>query len=157
MGCGEMPAAEFEAFLRTTLGHAARHSDDGSIHFVCMHWGKIRELLAAAADLFSETKNLCVWSKTNAGMGSLYRSRHELIFVFKKGDAPHINNVELGRFGRNRTNVWDYPGQNVLSEEQAAEDQAILDAYAAEVLSRALSASAMRLGATDDNGPNVDG
>jgi hypothetical protein len=115
MGCGEMPAAEFEAFLRTTLGHAARHSDDGSIHFVCMHWGKIRELLAAAADLFSETKNLCVWSKTNAGMGSLYRSRHELIFVFKRGDAPHINNVELGRFGRNRTNVWDYPGQNVLN------------------------------------------
>ena len=80
-----------------------------------MHWGKIRELLAAAADLFSETKNLCVWSKTNAGMGSLYRSRHELIFVFKRGDAPHINNVELGRFGRNRTNVWDYPGQNVLN------------------------------------------
>jgi 16S rRNA G966 N2-methylase RsmD len=115
MGCGEMPAAEFEAFLRATLGHAARHSDDGSIHFVCMHWGKIRELLAAAADLFSETKNLCVWSKTNAGMGSLYRSRHELIFVFKRGDAPHINNVELGRFGRNRTNVWDYPGQNVLN------------------------------------------
>ncbi|MDQ6873374.1 MAG: site-specific DNA-methyltransferase [Gemmatimonadota bacterium] len=115
MGCGEMPAVEFEAFLRTTLGHAARHSDDGSIHFVCMHWGKIRELLAAAADLFSETKNLCVWSKTNAGMGSLYRSRHKLIFVFKRGDAPHINNVELGRFGRNRTNVWDYPGQNVLN------------------------------------------
>jgi len=108
MGCGEMPAAEFEAFLRTTLGHAAR-SADGSIHFVCMHWGKIRELLAAATDLFSETKNLCAWSKTNAGMGSLYRSRHEPIFVFKRGDAPHINNVELGRFGRNRTNVWISP------------------------------------------------
>jgi DNA modification methylase len=115
MGCGEMSAAEFEAFLRTTLGHAARNSDDGSIHFVCMHWGKISELLAAAADLFSETKNLCVWNKTNAGMGSLYRSKHELIFVFERGDAPHINNVELGRLGRNRTNVWDYPGQNVLS------------------------------------------
>jgi hypothetical protein len=71
MACGEMSALEFEAFLRTALGHAARHSDNGSIHFVCMHWGKIRELLAAAADLFSETKNLCVWSKTNAGMGSL--------------------------------------------------------------------------------------
>jgi len=105
MGCGEMSAAEFEAFLRTTLGHAARNSDDGSIHFVCMHWGKIRELLAAAADLFSETKNLCVWNKTNAGMGSLYRSKHELIFVFKRGDAPHVNNIELGRFGRNRTNL----------------------------------------------------
>lgn len=110
-----MSAAEFEAFLRNSLGHAARNSVDGSIHFVCMHWGKIRELLAAAADLFSETKNVCVWNKTNAGMGSLYRSKHELIFVFKKGNGAHVNNVELGRLGRNRTNVWDYPGQNVLS------------------------------------------
>jgi DNA modification methylase len=115
MGCGEMAAVEFEAFLRTALGHAADYSDDGSLHFVCMHWAKIRELLAATADLFSETKALCIWNKTNAGMGSLYRSKHELIFVFKKGDAPHINNVELGRFGRNRTNIWDYPGQNVLN------------------------------------------
>ena len=80
-----------------------------------MHWGKIGELLAAATGLFSEMKNLCVWNKTNAGMGSLYRSKHELIFVFKRGNAPHINNVELGRFGRGRTNVWDYPGQNTLN------------------------------------------
>ena len=115
MGCGEMSAAEFEAFLRTALGHAATFSDDGSIHFVCMHWAKIRELLGSTADLYSDTKNLCVWSKTNAGMGSLYRSRHELVFVFKKGTAPHINNVELGRFGRNRSNVWEYGGQNVLN------------------------------------------
>ena len=110
MGCGEMSATEFGAFLRTALGHAATYSDDGSIHFVCMHWAKIRELLGSTADLYSETKNVCVWSKTNAGMGSLYRSRHELVFVFKKGTAPHINNVELGRHGRNRTNVWTYPG-----------------------------------------------
>jgi DNA modification methylase len=115
MGCGEMSAMEFKDFLRTTLGHAARSSHDGSIHFVCMHWGRIRELLAAAADLFTETKNLCIWNKSNAGMGSLYRSKHELIFVFKRGDAPHVNNIELGRFGRNRTNVWDYPSQNVLN------------------------------------------
>jgi DNA modification methylase len=115
MGCGELSAVEFEDFLRTTLGHAARCSHDGSIHFVCMHWGKIRELLAAAADLFAETKNLCVWNKSNAGMGSLYRSKHELVFVFKKGDAPHVNNIELGRFGRHRTNVWDYPSQNALN------------------------------------------
>jgi hypothetical protein len=112
MGCGEMSTAEFEAFLRTALGHAATYSDDGSIHFVCMHWAKIRELLGSTADLYSDIKNLCVWSKTNAGMGSLYRSRHELVFVFKKGTAPHINNVELGRFGRNRSNVWEYGGQN---------------------------------------------
>jgi DNA modification methylase len=115
MGCGEMSAAEFEAFLHTALGHAVTYSDDGSIHFVCMHWAKIRELLGSTADLYSETKNLCVWSKTNAGMGSLYRSRHELVFVFKKGTAPHINNIELGRFGRNRSNVWEYDGQNVLN------------------------------------------
>jgi hypothetical protein len=115
MACGEMPAAEFEAFLRTALGHAATYSGDGSIHFVCMHWAKIRELLSSTADLYSDTKNLSVWSKTNAGMGSLYRSRHELVFVFKKGTAPHINNIELGRFGRNRSNVWEYGGQNVLN------------------------------------------
>jgi DNA modification methylase len=115
MGCGEMSAAEFEAFLHRALGHAVAYSDDGSIHFVCMHWAKIRELLNSTADLYSDTKNLCVWSKTNAGMGSLYRSRHELVFVFKKGTAPHINNIELGRFGRNRSNVWEYGGQNVLN------------------------------------------
>jgi hypothetical protein len=115
MGCGEMSATEFENFLRTTLGHAARCSADGSIHFVCMYWGRIRELLAAAADLFTETKNLCIWNKSNAGMGSLYRSKHELIFVFKREDAPHVNNIKLGRFGRHRTNVWDYPSQNVLN------------------------------------------
>jgi hypothetical protein len=115
MACGEMSAAEFEAFLHTALGHAARQSADGSIHFLCMHWSKMRELLAATDGLYSELKALCFWNKTNAGMGSLYRSRHELVFVFKKGQAPHINNVELGRYGRNRSNVWDYPGQNVLN------------------------------------------
>ncbi len=102
MGCGEMSSAEFAAFLHTALGHAAAYSDDGAIHFVCMRRTKLRELLDSTGDLYSETKNLRVWSKTNAGMGSLYRSRHELIFVCKRGTAPHINNVELGRFGRNR-------------------------------------------------------
>lgn len=115
MACGEMSATEFEAFLHTALGHAATYSDDGAIHFVCMHWSKIRELLGSTADLYSETKNLCVWSKTNAGMGSLYRSRHELVFVFKFGTAQHINNIALGRFGWNRSNVWEYDGQNVLN------------------------------------------
>jgi DNA modification methylase len=115
MACGEMSASEFKKFLMTSLGHAVAYSDDGALHFVCMHWSKMRELVAATDDLFSEMKNLCVWNKTNAGMGSLYRSKHELIFVFKKGTAPHINNIELGRFGRNRSNVWDFPGQNVLN------------------------------------------
>jgi DNA modification methylase len=115
MACGEMTETQFEAFLRTSLGHAAAHSDDGAIQFVCMHWSKIKEVLAAGSDVYAELKNLCVWNKTNAGMGSLYRSKHELVFVFKKGTAPHINNIELGRFGRNRTNVWDYPGQNIFN------------------------------------------
>jgi DNA modification methylase len=115
MGCGEMSAKDFEAFLRTALGHAAAYSVDGSVHYVCMHWSKLRELLGAAVDLYSDTLNLCVWSKTNGGMGSLYRSRHEFVFVFKRGTASHINNVELGRFGRNRSNVWEYDGQNVLN------------------------------------------
>ena len=115
MACGEMSAAEFEAFLRAALGNAATHSVDGSIHYVCMGWSKMRELLAATDTIYSELKNLCVWCKPNGGMGSLYRSRHEPVFVFKNGVAPHINNIELGRYGRNRSNVWDYPGQNVLN------------------------------------------
>jgi hypothetical protein len=115
MACGEMSRAEFTAFLHTALGRAAIHSIDGSIHFVCMHWAKMAELLAATSDLFSEMKNLCVWCKSNSGMGSLYRSQHELIFVFKLGNGPHINNVELGRFGRNRSNIWQHAGQNVLN------------------------------------------
>ena len=115
MASGEMSSAEFETFLATALGHAARYALDGSIHFVVIDWRHIKELLGATADLYSEMKNLCIWNKSNAGMGSLYRSKHELVFVFKKGKAPHINNIELGRFGRHRSNVWDYPGQNTLS------------------------------------------
>jgi hypothetical protein len=74
------------------------------------------ELLAAGRELYTELKNLCVWNKDNGGLGSLYRSKHELVFVFKHGTAKHINNIELGRFGRNRTNVWDYPGVNSLHQ-----------------------------------------
>jgi DNA modification methylase len=115
MACGEMSATQFESFLRTALGNVAAHSVDGSIHYVCMGWSKMRELLAATDAIYSELKNLCVWCKPNGGMGSLYRSRHELVFVFKQGLAPHINNIELGRYGRNRSNLWDYPSQNVLN------------------------------------------
>jgi DNA modification methylase len=115
MACGEMSPEEFESFLRTALGHAAANSADGSIHYVCMGWPKMRELQAATDSIYSEMKNVCVWCKPNAGMGSLYRSRHEFVFVFKKGVAPHINNIELGRYGRNRSNLWSYPSQNVLN------------------------------------------
>jgi DNA methylase len=115
MACGEMTPAEFEAFLRSSLGHAAAHSEDGALHYVCMHWSKMKEMLAAAAGVLGDLLNLCVWNKTNAGMGSLYRSKHELVFVFKPGKGPHVNNVALGRFGRHRSNVWDYPGQNIFN------------------------------------------
>jgi DNA modification methylase len=79
-----------------------------------MHWSKIKETFAATA-LYTELKSLCVWNKSNAGMGSFYRSKHELVFVFRKGNAPHINNIALGRFGRNRSNVWDYAGQSAYN------------------------------------------
>jgi DNA modification methylase len=114
MGAGELSAEEFQAFLRDALGLAARYSRDGAIHFCCMDWRGLETLFAATRGIYSELKNLVVWNKTNAGMGSLYRSKHELIVVYKVGTAAHVNNVSLGRYGRNRTNVWDYAGQTAL-------------------------------------------
>lgn len=112
MAAGEMSAAEFTQFLTEILKHCARHSRDGAIHFQCMDWRHTSEMLAAGRAAYSEWLNLCVWAKPNGGMGSLYRSRHELVFVFKSGKAAHRNNIQLGRFGRNRTNIWTYPGAN---------------------------------------------
>jgi DNA modification methylase len=112
MGAGEMSGEAFTAFLRATLGNAAASCRDGAIAFVCMDWRHMGELLAAGREVFSELKNLCVWNKTNGGMGSFYRGKHELVFVFKVGSAPHTNNFELGDTGRYRTNVWDYAGIN---------------------------------------------
>jgi DNA modification methylase len=115
MASGEMSPAEFAKFLQDSFSLVARHSIDGAIHFICMDWRHIEELMGATKEIYSELKNICVWNKSNAGMGSLYRSKHEFIFVFKNGNKPHINNIVLGRFGRSRTNVWDYAGQNVLN------------------------------------------
>jgi DNA modification methylase len=112
MGVGEMSPQAFTAFLRQTLGNAAAVCRDGAIAFVCMDWRHMRELLEAGGAVFSELKNLCVWNKTNGGMGSFYRSKHELVFVFKVGGAPHLNTFGLGETGRYRTNVWDYAGVN---------------------------------------------
>jgi DNA modification methylase len=121
MGVGEMSAEAFTAFLRQTLGHAATTCRDGAIAFVCMDWRHMGELLAAAQPVFSELKNLCIWNKTNGGMGSFYRSKHELVFVFKAGSAPHTNTFGLGDTGRYRTNVWDYAGVNTLRRGRAEE------------------------------------
>jgi DNA modification methylase len=115
MASGEMDSAEFTAFLRDALRNLAAFSIEGSLHYVCMDWRHVAELLAAGHDAYGALKNLCVWVKDNAGMGSLYRSQHELVFVFKHGRHGHRNNVQLGQFGRNRSNVWHYPGANSLS------------------------------------------
>jgi 16S rRNA G966 N2-methylase RsmD len=118
MASGEMSYAEFERFLTTVFGHLASYSAEGSIHFVCMDWRHMAEVLVAGRVAYTELKNLCVWAKTNGGMGSLYRSQHELVFVYKAGDAPHINNVELGRHGRYRTNLWSYAGINAFGADR---------------------------------------
>jgi DNA modification methylase len=115
MASGELDKAEFTGFLGQALRNLAAFSGDGSLHFVCMDWRHIEELLTAGRDAYSELKNLCVWVKNNGGMGSLYRSQHEFIFVFKHGRNRHRNNVQLGQFGRNRSNVWQYPGANSLA------------------------------------------
>jgi len=112
MACGEMDQATFTQFLKNAFTQLAHHSISGSLHFVCMDWRHIGELHAAGHAVYTELKNLCIWVKDNGGMGSLYRSQHELIFVFKNGTAAHQNHVQLGQFGRYRSNVWNYPGVN---------------------------------------------
>ena len=121
MASGEMTEAEFERFLATIFANMAGVSLDGAIHFVCMDWRHMGEVLAAGKNVYSALKNLCVWNKDNGGMGSFYRSKHELVFVYKVGTAPHLNTVELGRSGRYRTNVWDYAGVNTLRPGRSAE------------------------------------
>lgn len=112
MASGEMSKLEYISFLADVFRHVAQHSKNGSIHYHCMDWRHFFEALSAGKAVYGNLLNLCVWNKSNAGMGSLYRSKHELVLVFKSGTAPHTNNVELGKHGRSRTNVWDYPGVN---------------------------------------------
>jgi DNA modification methylase len=121
MGVGEMSREVFTGFLKQTLGHAADVCRDGAIAFVCMDWRHLGELLEAGTAVFSELKNVCVWNKTNGGMGSFYRSKHELVFVFKTGTAAHTNTFGLGDTGRYRTNVWDYAGINALRAGRSEE------------------------------------
>jgi DNA modification methylase len=118
---GEKTTAQFTKFLEEVLSQLAEHSANGSIHFVCMDWRHLDEALLAGRRIYHELKNLVVWTKSNAGMGSFYRSQHELILVWKNGRGKHINNVELGRHGRNRSNVWAYGGANAFSAERLTE------------------------------------
>lgn len=118
---GEMSEQQFTSFLTESLGAMADGCRDGAIAFVCMDWRHMGELLAAGRSVFSELKNLCVWNKSNGGMGTFYRSKHELVFVWKVGTAPHINSFGLGDGGRYRTNVWDYAGISSISASRAEE------------------------------------
>ena len=117
MAAGEMSRPAFAVFLATGLRHLAAFCVSAALLFVCMDWRHIGELLAAGSEAESRLENLCVWVKDNAGMGSLYRSMHELVFVLRTGRSRHRNNVQLGRFGRNRTNVWHYRGVNSFGRE----------------------------------------
>jgi hypothetical protein len=119
---GEITEAEFTGFLNTTLACLATYSLPGSLHYICMDWRHMKELLAAGHATYSELKNVCVWVQDNAGMGSLYRSQHELVFVFKHGKSAHRNNVQLGQCGRSRSNVWHYPGANPFSQSSSEGD-----------------------------------
>lgn len=115
MASGEMSESEFTDFLAQTFTLLVSHSIDGSLHYVFMDWRHMREILTAGKQVYTELKNLCIWSKGCGGMGSLYRSAHELVFLFKNGKDSHRNNVQLGQFGRYRTNVWNYAGANSFS------------------------------------------
>jgi DNA modification methylase len=121
MASGEMNEAEFTAFLEAVFANLASASADGALNYICMDWRHLSEILTAGRRAYTELKNLCVWCKTNGGMGSMYRSQHELVFVFKAGKGMHTNNVELGRHGRYRTNVWTYAGANTFGKNRDAE------------------------------------
>ena len=121
MAAGEMNRTEFITFLTAVFQAVAAVSVNGAIHFQCMDWRHAGEMLEAGGVAYSELKNVCVWAKDNGGMGSLYRSQHELVFVWKTGTASHVNTVELGKHGRYRTNVWNYAGVNSLKRNRMAE------------------------------------
>ena len=112
MASGEMTSQTFERFLAEALRFIGAYTDPGAVIYACMDWRHMAEILAAGCTAHLDLLNLCVWVKSNGGMGSLYRSRHELVFVFRNGKEAHLNNVQLGRFGRNHSNVWNYAGAN---------------------------------------------
>ena len=117
---GEMRPAQFRRFLCETLSNGIRVSTESAVHYVCIDWRHVSDLIDVGRELYDTMLNLVVWNKTNAGQGSFYRSQHELIAVFRTGSHPHRNNVELGRFGRNRSNVWTYAGANTFGNDRMA-------------------------------------
>jgi DNA modification methylase len=121
MASGEMDEAQFTKFLTDSLGLLARYTISGSVHYVCIDWRHLREMLAAGGQSYDTLLNLCVWVKDNGGQGSFFRSRHELVFVFRNGKSRNRNNIQLGKYGRYRTNVWEYPAVRGLSQQQSDE------------------------------------
>lgn len=122
MASGEMNSTEFTEFLRKAMIVARDHSTPGSLAYYFMDWRHMTEILSAGRQVYTELLNLCVWAKSNGGMGSFYRSAHELVFLFKNGTGSHRNNIQLGKFGRYRTNVWNYPGANTFSRSNSEGD-----------------------------------
>jgi DNA modification methylase len=126
MASGEMSRDKFLSFLRRACSLLSQYSEAGSLHFICMDWRHTGDLISIGTDIYSELKNICVWTKSRAGMGSLYRSAHEFVLVFKSGAAKHRNNVQLGRHGRNRTNVWSYPSSTDFGRAHGEDKLALL-------------------------------
>jgi DNA modification methylase len=121
MASGEMTTAAFRTFLKDALSACEAVSRNGAVHFVCMDWRHLGDVEAVGTEVYNALLNICVWNKSNAGMGSLYRSKHEMVFVYRVGDVPHTNTVELGKHGRNRTNVWDYASVNSMRGSRRAD------------------------------------
>jgi hypothetical protein len=117
MAAGEMSELEFVSFLRTVFELGCQYTTTGSVHYICMDWRHLYEVLAAGRQAYTSLLNLCVWAKNAAGMGSFYRSQHELVFVYRNGNGKHQNNVQLGKFGRCRSNLWEYPGIQTQSRQ----------------------------------------
>lgn len=118
MASGEMTDPEFDAFLEAFMANCVAHSADGSLHYVFIDWRHVYNVIGAGRQHYSELKNICVWAKLNGGMGAMYRSQHEMVVLFKSGTAPHINTIQLGKYGRYRTNVWSFAGVNSFGKQQ---------------------------------------
>ncbi len=125
MGSGELSDAEFTLFLNQVCSAFARHSRDGALHYLFIDWHHLIDLLTAGRAAYTELKNLAVWVKNAPGMGSFYRSQYELVAILKSGHGRHRNNIELGRHGRNRSNVWNYPGINSGGRERGRQSAGV--------------------------------
>jgi hypothetical protein len=135
---GEMQPEEFCQFLATTLSNAIQVSSDGALHYVFMDWRHVCDLISVGRSIYRDMLNLVVWDKKTGGQGSLYRSQHELIGVFRVGETAHVNNIQLGKFGRNRTNIWVHQGCNSFGHHRTGSLSAHPTVKPAALISEAL-------------------